>query len=295
MSVRTPGGVLPVDKPAGPTSHDVVAQARRALRTRRIGHTGTLDPFASGLLLLCVGWATRLAEYLVGLPKTYRASARLGESTTTDDVTGEIVATSERWRDLTAAEIEAAFLAQSGTLLQRPPDFSAKKVRGERMYQRARRGDAVELEPVPVRVHRIEVLALDLPDVEFEVECSSGTYIRAIARDVGGTLGTGAHLNVLRRTRIGNHDVGVAVPLDLLGDDEPVRARWLTPLGALAHLPSVEVDEGDAAELANGVAVTSPDGAPEEGSIVVAAAGELLAIAEIADGLLRPRKVFPRD
>lgn len=259
-----------MDKPAGPTSHDVVAQARRALGTRRIGHTGTLDPFASGLLLLCVGWATRLAEYLVGLPKTYRATARLGISTTTDDVAGEVVAASERWRELTAAEIEAALLAQSGTLLQRPPDFSAKKVGGERMYQRARRGEPVQHEPVSVRVHRIEVLALDLPDVEFEVECSSGTYIRAIARDVGGTLGTGAHLTALRRTRIGTQDVGVAVPLDRLGDEETVRARWLTPLAALAHLPIVEVDEGEAAELANGAAVTAPEDAPAEGSIAVA-------------------------
>jgi tRNA pseudouridine55 synthase len=292
-SVRS--GVLPVDKPEGPSSHDIVAVARRSLGTRRIGHTGTLDPFASGLLLLFVGWATRLCEYLVGLPKTYLATARLGESTDTDDRTGEVLRASSRWREVTAADVESAFQGQVGTLLQRPPAFSAKKVGGERSYRRARRGESVTAEPVQVQVYGLDVVALDLPDVRFEVECSSGTYIRAIARDAGEALGTGAHLVDLRRTRIGPHAVGTAVPADRLGDPDAVDAARIPPLTALAHLPTVTVTEEDAAELANGAAVTAPDTAPSYGPVAIAFSGRLLAVGESVEGRLRPRKVFPRD
>lgn len=288
-------GVLPVDKPEGPTSHDVVAAARRGLGTRRVGHTGTLDPFASGLLLLCIGRATRLAEYLSELPKTYVAAARLGVSTDTDDRTGAVVASSERWRELSAAEIEAAFRSQVGRILQVPPIFSAKRVGGERMYRLARRGETPEAHPVPVTVYRLEVRSLDLPVVEFEVECSSGTYIRAIARDVGETLGTGAHLIALRRTRIGVHHVAGALPMDRLGDRDAVAAALLSPLAALSHLPVVEVSEHEAVELGNGVPVTAPEGLAAGGPIAVAFENELLAVAAVEGGRLVPRKVFPRE
>src|SRR4051794_6711406 len=213
-----PNGVLPVDKPVGPTSHDAVAAVRRALRTREVGHTGTLDPFASGLLLVCVGRATRLAEYLTGLPKTYVATMRLGEVTDTDDLTGEVIHSSDAWRSLSHDAIEDALRAQVGTIQQLPPSYSAKKVGGERMYAAARRGETVERKPVAVTIHAIRVLGIDLPDVEFEVECGAGTYIRAIARDAGAALGVGGHLRALRRTRIGPHAVDRAVPLDALGD-----------------------------------------------------------------------------
>src|SRR4051812_46531009 len=142
--VAPPTGVLPVDKPVGPTSHDAVAAVRRALRTREVGHTGTLDPFASGLLLVCVGRATRLAEYLTGLPKTYVATMRLGETTDTDDLTGEVIQSSDAWRSLSTDAIEEALRAQVGTIQQLPPSYSAKKVGGERMYAAARRGETVE-------------------------------------------------------------------------------------------------------------------------------------------------------
>ncbi|MBI4545556.1 MAG: tRNA pseudouridine(55) synthase TruB [Gemmatimonadetes bacterium] len=285
-------GVLRVDKPAGLTSHDVVAAARAALGTRRIGHTGTLDPFATGLLLLCLGRGTRLAEYLLDLPKTYVARARLGVSTDTDDVTGEVVSTSEQWRDYSAATVAAAFRAQLGERLQVPPAYSAKKVGGERLYRRARRGEPVTAPPVAVRIYRIEALAFDLPEVEFEVECSSGTYVRAIARDVGAELGCGAHLIRLRRTRIGPHTVGQAVTLEGLRDPAALEAAWVSPLAALAHLPLVRV-EGEAAErLGHGATVRAPAGAPAAGLVAVASGAELLAVAEAADGTLRPRKVL---
>ncbi|HUF76850.1 MAG TPA: tRNA pseudouridine(55) synthase TruB, partial [Longimicrobiales bacterium] len=182
-------GVLPVDKPAGPTSHDIVDRARRALRTRRIGHTGTLDPFASGLLLLCVGPATRLAEYLTALPKSYEATLRLGVATTTDDAEGEPVRTSDAWKAVDESAVRTAFERQTGDILQVPPAYSAKRVAGERMYDVARRGGTVELEAVPVHVSRIELTRFEPPEVDFTVDCSSGTYIRAIARDVGEQLG----------------------------------------------------------------------------------------------------------
>ena len=288
-------GVLPVDKPAGPTSHDAVAAVRRALRTRQVGHTGTLDPFASGLLLVCVGPATRLAEYLTGLPKTYVATMRLGEAMDTDDLTGEIVSSSDAWRDLDPADIEAALMKQVGTIRQIPPMYSAKKVDGERMYAAARRGETVERKAATVTIYSIRVLSVDLPDVEFEVECGAGTYIRAIARDAGEALGVGGHLRALRRTRVGSHSVDGAVPLGQLGDEARVRAAMLSPLAAVSHLPRVAVDERGAAALSHGRAVPVADDAVPEGEPVALASAEgaLLAIGERFGGEVRPRKVFP--
>lgn len=291
-SVSALAGVLPMDKPEGPTSHDLVAAARRALGVRRIGHTGTLDPFASGLLLLCIGHATRLVEYLAGLPKTYTATARLGVATETDDRMGAVVMTSDRWRDRAAADIEDAFRGQTGRILQTPPAYSAKQVEGERLYRRARRGETVEATAVPVEVYRIEILGVDLPDIQFEVECSSGTYIRALARDVGATLETGAHLIALRRTRIGPHQVARALTPDRLDVAEAVRSALLAPLAAVAHLTVVEVDDDQAADLGHGAPVTAPGGLDTARPIAVAHRGLLLALASVEDGLLRPRKVF---
>ncbi len=286
-------GVLPVDKPEGPTSHDVVAAARRALETRRIGHTGTLDPFASGLLLLCIGTATRLAEYLTDLPKAYRAKMRLGIATDTADRMGAPIRESDAWRALTREQIEVALSRQLGPIHQVPPAYSAKKVAGQRAYERARRGERVELEPVEVEVYRIEMLSLDLPEVTFDVECSSGTYIRAIARDVGEDLGVGAHLVALRRTRIGEHDVEDAVPLARIGDEEVVRAAWLDPLDAIAHLPRFEVDAQDAAAIRHGRQIDVPDTRSAVGGpVAIVHGGALVAVGEIEAGRLRPRKVF---
>jgi tRNA pseudouridine55 synthase len=287
-------GVLPVDKPVGPTSHDAVAVVRRSLKTRQVGHTGTLDPFASGLLLICVGPATRLAEYLTGLPKTYVATLRLGAATDTDDLTGETISSSDAWSGVSAERIEAALAAQVGTITQLPPLYSAKKVDGERAYAAARRGEAVERKAVEVTIHSIRILSIDLPDVTFEVECGSGTYIRAIARDAGDALGVGGHLRALRRTRVGAHDVGRAMPLDALGDAERVAAAMLSPLEAVSHFPRVEVDEGGVEALRYGRAVRGVgDEVPAEVPVALAsAAGELLAVGERVGAEVRPRKVF---
>lgn len=285
-------GMLPVDKPRGPTSHDVVGAARRALGERRIGHTGTLDPFASGLLLLCIGPATRIAEYLTALPKRYTATIRLGTATDTDDLTGEVIRSDEGWRALDREEVEAALRAQVGTILQRPPAFSAKRVDGERLYRSARRGEAREVEPVEVRIDAIEILRYDPPEVEVRVDCGSGTYIRAIARDAGEALGVGGHLSALRRTRVGRFDVTDAVPLDRLSDGEAVRAAMLSPAAALDHLPTATLDAEGIAAIRHGRMVAAPDLADSDPLALLTPDGSLVAIGAAREGSIRPRKVF---
>jgi tRNA pseudouridine55 synthase len=286
-------GVIPLDKPEGPTSHDVVARTRRALGTRRVGHTGTLDPFASGLLLVCVGNATRLAEYLTALRKRYVATMRLGVATDTDDHTGEPISESDGWRELTEAEIGAALREQVGERLQLPPRYSAKKVAGERMYAAARRGEEVERAAVPVTIHSIRVLRIDLPEVEFEVDCGSGTYIRAIARDAGEALGVGAHLTRLRRTRVGDFSVEQALPLDALADAEAVDAAILSPARAVGHLASVEVDETGIRAIGYGQGVpASPDTPTGVPVAMLAGPDRLVAIGERVGERIQPRKVF---
>lgn len=283
-------GVLPVDKPAGPTSHDVVALARRALGERRIGHTGTLDPFASGLLLLCLGRATRIAEYLTGMDKSYRATLRLGVVTDTDDPTGAVLAESDAWRTLDETTIRAAFAAELGRHAQQPPAYSAKKVAGERAYRLARRGETVELPAVDVDIHAIEVVSITLPDVTFDVRCSSGTYVRSIARDVAARLGPGGHLTALRRTAIGPHAVERAVPLDRLGDAAAVAAALVPGAEALPGMPRIEVDAEDARHLTHGRAIGRE--LPDAEQVVVVHDGRLLAIARSTAGRVEPRKVF---
>lgn len=287
-------GVLPVDKPEGPTSHDVVAMARRALGTRRIGHTGTLDPFASGLLLLCLGPATRLAEYLTGLSKTYTATVRLGASTDTDDRTGTVVSSTDAWRDLDAAAIGRALDAQTGSIRQLPPIYSAKKVAGERMYAAARRGEAVERTPLEVTIHSIRILRVDLPDVDIEVHCSSGTYIRAIARDLGEALGVGGHLTALRRTKIGAHDIAGAIRVEEMADPAAVAGALMPPAAAVSHLPRVEVDEEATRKIANGGAIGVPETeqVPEGLVALVSPSGDLLALGQKDGAAIRPKKVF---
>jgi tRNA pseudouridine55 synthase len=284
-------GVLPVDKPAGPSSHDVVAMARRALGERRIGHTGTLDPFATGLLLLCVGRATRLSEYLTGLDKAYLATARLGVATDTLDDTGEVVGRSEGWRALDAARIREAFENQRGARAQVPPVYSAKKIGGRRSYALAREGEAVRPEPVEVVIHGLEVTGIDGPTVSFRVRCSSGTYVRAVARDAGDDLGVGAHLTALRRTAIGSFDVETAVPTDRLEDRPTVDAALLRPLDALTHLPVVTIEPAEARKVGHGQAL-AVEGRAAPGLVALAANGDLVAVAEVDDRGIRPRKVF---
>jgi tRNA pseudouridine55 synthase len=283
--------VLSLDKPEGPTSHDVVAMARKALGIRRVGHTGTLDPFASGLLLLCIGRATRLAEYLTGLAKSYDAVARLGITTDTEDRDGEPSKECPDWSDLTCEAVVGAMQDFRGAVDQVPPQFSAKKVRGEAMHRRARRGEYVELAPRRITVHELELRSLDLPFMEFRVRCSSGTYVRSLARDIGEALGVGAHLTALRRTSIGAHTLEAAIAPAQLGDAEAVSGAALSPLDVLGHLPALVVDEESRDRLACGQTVDAPDAAEAE-HITVACDGRLVAIAEVRAGTLIPKKVF---
>jgi tRNA pseudouridine55 synthase len=285
--------VLLVDKPAGPTSHDVVARVRRTLSLKRVGHTGTLDPFASGLLVLCAGESTRLSEYLTGLDKEYLASVRLGQRTETHDSEGPVVAESERWRGLAQEGILDALAAFRGTVLQRPPRFSAKKVGGEAAHRRARRGEEVVLQPVPVTIAELELLGLDLPFLELGLRCSSGTYVRALARDLGDALGTGAHLTALRRTRVGRFTVEEAVPASRLEERGALLDALLPPASAVSHLPSVEVSPEEAARLAQGQAIPAAGRAePGEDALVALSQGTLLAVLRREGARLRPLKVF---
>lgn len=296
MNAASGDFVLAVDKPEGPTSHDVVAIARRALGTRRVGHTGTLDPFASGLLLLCVGHATRLAEYLTGMDKSYETTIRLGRSTDTHDLHGEPMGEAVPTDHLDAAGIGEALHSFVGPLSQVPPQFSAKKVDGEAMHRKARRGEHVDLPPVPVHVHRAELGSWEPPDAGVTVSCSSGTYIRAIARDLGERLGCGAHLTTLRRTSVGDFSVNNAVSLDELEDEERLAGARIAPVDALRHLRSLELDTPEVERIRHGqrIRVEAPveDGESAGELVTIRHGTDLVAIADLVDGVVRPRKVF---
>ncbi len=284
-------GLLLADKPEGPTSHDMVALVRRATGARRVGHTGTLDPFASGLLLLCVGWAARLAEFLTPLPKVYRGVIRLGERTDTDDRTGAPISRHDDWRELEACAIRRALAAQVGEIEQLPPAFSAKKLAGRRAYAVARLGGAVDLGPQRVTIRRLELCDLALPDVTVEVECSSGTYIRAIARDVGEALGVGGHLAELRRLRIGGFSVDDAIPLDRETLAETVHARLRPPEEAVTGLQRVDLDSEAGEDLGHGRPI-SWRGAEIRGPAAAFVDGALVAIVEQRADRLWPSKVL---
>jgi tRNA pseudouridine55 synthase len=222
-------GVLVVDKPAGPTSHDMVDRVRRALGERRVGHTGTLDPFATGVLVVCVGKATRLARFLAEGEKAYRATVRLGFATTTDDLLGEPLS-APRPVHVDRAALDAAIGALTGDLSQVPPTYSAKRVQGRRLYELAREGAVAVRPPALVHVSAFEVLAVRGEEVDILVRCSPGTYVRALARDLGQSLGVGGHLVSLRRLMSGGFTPEDAVPGDPLAADV---AEHLKPLGAL--------------------------------------------------------------
>jgi len=220
------GGLVIVDKPAGMTSHDVVGRLRRLAHTRKVGHAGTLDPMATGVLVVGVEKATRLLHHLVLHDKAYTATVRLGAASTTDDAEGEIVSTASAV-SLSAADVRAAMAPLTGEIMQRPSAVSAIKIDGERAYKRVRDGEAVELPARPVTVSRFEALSFardgEFLDVDVVVECSSGTYVRALARDLGAALGVGGHLRALRRTRVGPFGLDAARTLEELAElDDPV-------------------------------------------------------------------------
>jgi len=297
------GGLI-VDKPSGPTSHDVVARVRRALGEKRIGHTGTLDPLATGVLVLLVGRATRLAQFLTGDDKEYVADVRLGIATPTYDAEGLDLQLSRSVRlqpeDLQSDDIDRALDSFRGTFMQVPPPYSAKKVQGTRAYRHARRQTPVALEPVEVRVHELERLGTDDATLlRLRIVTSSGFYVRSLAHDLGHCLGCGAHLERLRRTRAGRFTVDDAVPLESVEGEGPAAAGRLVPLALLLdRMPAVTVSPEGAALVAHGHPLSPRQLAeaasgPAQTVRVLDCNGELLAVADRRpDALLHPRLVL---
>ena len=280
-------GFLVIDKPAGLTSHDVVQRVRRIAKQRRVGHLGTLDPLATGVLPIALGEATKLSQLLTHGAKSYRGKLVLGVETTTYDREGEIVAErSGPWP--TRAVLEKSLAEFLGEIDQVPPPYSAVKQGGEAAYMRARRGEEVLLEPRRVTVSRVELTLYEPPVVALEVDCSAGTYLRSMAHDLGAALGTGAHLSELCRTRSGPFTLDQAVTLEALEQLGPDRLESrVIPMLAATGLPTFEIDARVARRVRNGVQLGRQEirGVPPEGMLQLAHAGKLVALVEARRGL----------
>jgi tRNA pseudouridine55 synthase len=299
-------GVLIIDKPAGWTSHDVVARVRRLLRERRVGHTGTLDPFATGVLVILVGRATRLAQFLAGAEKEYEARVRFGYATETGDLTGAPLAPTGDISDLMTrddSQYEVAMSALRGEIEQVPPMYSAKKVQGRKLYELARRGEQVERKAVRVNVREFEIMHGESGvwlrrndgtcDLDVRVVCSAGTYIRVLAEDFGARLGAGAHLAALRRTRAGEFRIEQAVSLESLAEKVEagaLRELLITPDAALPQMPFVHLTGEEARRARHGAAIRAdanearrPPGDPEPAKL---RDGELVKLLDAEEGSL---------
>lgn len=290
-------GFLIIDKPAGITSHDVVDAVRRIAGTRRVGHAGTLDPMATGVLVLALGAATRLVQFIDGSDKTYRATLRLGETTTTYDADGDLV--ERRPVTVNQADIEAALAGFLGDITQIPPMYSAVKVKGQKLYKLARQGKEIERAPRPVTIHRLDVLAWALPNLTIEVVCSAGTYIRSLAHDLGQRLGCGAHLTALIRTAAGGfrlEDAHTLEALDASAQAGRLAEVLLPPETALTALPVVTLTPEQEQAVCFGQAVTL-DNTPD--AVLVQArdaAGRLVAVMRpVEPGVWRPKLVLSAD
>ncbi|MBT3344786.1 MAG: tRNA pseudouridine(55) synthase TruB [Gemmatimonadetes bacterium] len=290
----TLAGVIAIDKPEGPTSHDIVRRVRRAMQTRRVGHCGTLDPLATGLLLVCVGRLTRLSAWLTGADKKYTARFRLGGTSDTADAQGQITAVDGPVP--TREQLEEAIAQWQGVIEQVPPSHSAIKVDGVRSYKRARRQEVVELPARTVTVSRFDVDEYEYPLVDVSVDCSKGTYIRALARDVGEILECGAYVEALRRTRIGAVDVAEAVELDEIdalaaeeiGDGNS--RLWVDPVEALSdRMPALRIDVDGARDFTRGRMVETTASA---GEVAVCFGDELLGIGRVDGEQLHAVKVM---
>lgn len=270
-------GVIAVDKPAGVTSRRVVDAVARALGTRAVGHAGTLDPLARGVVVVCVGHATKLVDFVHQVPKHYAATFLLGRSSPSDDLETP-VREEERPVRPTRAEIAAALPALRGAILQRPCDYSAVHVEGRRAYALARKGRAVSLAPKPVRIDRLEITVYEWPRLGLEIECSSGTYVRAVGRDLAAALGTTAVMESLLRTAVGPFAIAGALPLDGLAADA-ARLALSPPLAAVAHLPQAKL-RGERLDLAVRGGLLDYDLAPAAAVAACDDAGELVGILQ---------------
>ena len=284
-------GVLVIDKPAGITSHDVVDQVRRALKTKRVGHGGTLDPDATGVLVIGVGRATRLLSYAQAGAKRYRAGARFGITTSTQDASGDAVETSDG--RVTEDQVRSALDGFVGAIEQIPPMVSAVKIGGERLYAKARRGEEVEREPRKVFVHKLELVSFDALEqrAELDVTCSGGTYVRTLVHDLGARLGVGAHLTALRREAVGGFALADAIDID------EVSPETLRPLvDAVGEMQRVELDAAHADDVAHGRRLPA-EVAPhleEDATAALMFAGELVGIYRRTADFLVADRVVPR-
>ena len=283
-------GLVLIDKPAGITSFDVVAKLRKILNTRKIGHAGTLDPMATGLMLLGVNQGTKLLQFLIGMDKQYVATIRLGAATVSDDSQGEIVATADA-SGITAAAIDAEIQKLTGEILQLPSSVSAKKIDGKRAYDLVREGKSVELKPKAVLVSRFErtsepVVAGQTIDFDVIVDCGSGTYIRAMARDIGNALGVFGHLTSLRRTKIGEYQIAKAFALEA--------GLVLTPLSesVLQFAPGFEISAQQALDVRNGKPLKLES---DQNRLSLSCGSDLVAISNLRDGLFRSEVVFASE
>jgi len=292
-------GVLLVDKPSGMTSHDVVNRIRKAAGLRKVGHTGTLDPAATGLLLICLGAATRLSEYLTGMDKEYMGTLKLGLTTDSYDSDGTILEESDV-PELSEKELSGLLAPYTGTIEQIPPMVSAVKVGGKRLYTLARKGEVVERPTREVTVSRFEILEWDSPLATFVVQCTTGTYVRSLCHDIGQDIGCGAILASLRRTVVGSHHVDDAIPLDDLKNPGNVEERLLS-MGSVLSMPSVTVTPQGHRMVLSGNQINPnqlTEDAPEEQGLVQikSRSGELLALADLehrsTGTWIQPRKVF---
>lgn len=287
-------GILVVDKPVGPTSHQVVNLVRQGTRIRKVGHAGTLDPRASGVLVLCLGSATRLSEYLSTSVKRYEAMIRFGSATRTYDSEGEIIL--ETGKSPTRVQIEHMLPEFRGEISQMPPAFSAIKIRGRKAYEIARAGGEPQLKPRKITIFDLQLKSYNAPDLSLAIECSAGTYIRSIAHDLGERLGTGAHLAALRRTRSGPFSIDDAVPLPKLevGFMVDKWERYVSPAAdALPEFHIVEIGQDELEQIRYGHRISAKNGS-EGMARAITLEGDLVAILEaVEDGMYwHPRKVF---
>lgn len=292
-------GFIVVDKPAGMTSHDVVAFVRRTLRIKKVGHTGTLDPFATGVLPVAVGEGTKAIPYLDETVKEYRATMMLGVTTDTQDFTGAVMRECD-WRGVTSERVREVLLSFTGRISQLPPMFSALKKNGVPLYRLARKGEEVEREPREVEIFSLTLDELDLPLVKFTVRCSRGTYVRTLAHDMGEKFGCGAHLTELRRTQSGVFTLAAALTPDQVAG-AAAELPVLSCLDALAHLERVEADDEAQIRVLRGMpldvaALGRPLSTPSGGLVAVAWQGALLAVARVSgdnERILKMVRVFP--
>jgi tRNA pseudouridine55 synthase len=275
-----PTGFLILDKPSGPTSHDMVYFVRRGMGEKRVGHAGTLDPLATGVLVICLGSATRLSEYLLGESKRYRATARFGAATTTYDAQGEVTATAPV--TIGRRDIEAALASFRGDLLQVPPAYSAVKRGGLKAYEAARRGEALALEPRPISVYEIRLEDWQPPDAVINVHCSAGAYVRSLVHDLGQALGCGAHLIALRRTASGHFELSQAVTEQALREafgDGSWKTHLLPVRAALPHWPAVHLDAASVERVSHGQAIRESSAGYVAGSEMVEATANARQLA----------------